>query len=217
MSRLAIIGTGYVGSHHRRLHGPPRPRRRVRRRRRRPRSSDSPAARCPIFEHRLDELVVEGIAQRTAALLLGRARRPSPTPRSCSSACRRPRATTARPTCRTCRPRRAQSPPRCPTSASSSTSPPCPSAATKVVERGAAPRRRARGVATPSSCARARRSTTSSTRTVWSSAATIRSRLMLVGALYDDVRRPADHHRPRVGRDHQVRVQRTSSPRSSAS
>ena len=69
--------------------------------------------------------------------------------------------------------------------------------------------RRARGVATPSSCARARRYTISCIRTASSSAPTTDGAARRVaGALRRRSTPPMHHHRPGIGRDDQVRGQR---------
>ena len=101
MSDVAVIGTGYVGLTTGGVPGPPRPRRRVRRHRRRTgcdrcstgaRSRSSRTA-CPSSSPR-------AWPSGRLRFVLGAAERRAHAPSSCSSACRRRRATTARPTCR---------------------------------------------------------------------------------------------------------------------
>jgi UDPglucose 6-dehydrogenase len=199
---IAIIGTGYVGLTTGRLLRPPRPRRRLRRHRR----GEGRAAQrgeIPILE-----------AGSTSSC--ARASRPGGCG-SCSAPPRRadcefaylcvptPRATTARPTCPTSRPRPARSPGAA-RSPSWSTSRPCRSGSTRVVERalgaatsrGVEPRVPPRGLGGPRlpepRPGRHRRRRP--------------GRRHRVASLYLGVTGPAHGHRPGLGRDHQVRGQR---------
>ena len=123
------------------------------------------SGRMPIVEAGLDDLVAEGVAAGTLRFTDSARRGGRAAPSSSSCACPRPRATTGRPTSPTSRrrPRRSGPLPGSP-GPSSSTSRPC---------RWARPAGRAGRSAvptsvsspTPSSCGRARRSTTASTPT----------------------------------------------------
>ena len=165
----------------------------------------------PILEAGLESLVREGLEGGRLRFVVGRRERGGRTPSSSTCACRRPRATTARPTCPTSRRRPARSA-RCSRPRRSwSTSRPCRSARPGSVEQ-ALGRDDVVVVSNPEFLREgsAVHDFLNPDRIVIGSddqAAAVR-----VAALYLGVDGAAHRHRPGVGRDDQVRVATPSSP-----
>ena len=213
-ARVGVVGTGYVGlttgraspTSATRWSAPTSPEE----------GRAAERGEIPIVETGLDELVGRG-RRRAGSRSCSAPSAPPPAPSSCSCACRRRRATTAAPTCPTSSRRRARSRRCCARAPSSSTSRRCRSARPRVVERALRPRRRRRRVE-PRVPARGHpRCTTSCTPTGSSIGCDDQAAAARVAALYAALDAPIIVTDPAVGRDDQVRRQRASWRRSSAS